>query len=598
LTIQQDGRARVVHAVALWARSHLGLWIVLFTAMVSALVILVSDLIALPGQSGATVSILILILLILLTLSIALPVTGHIIEKNEQAAAATRLCHQQINALLAVGSARHLPRLSKLADDALGATPTRYTMAGEAPYVSRPGPDAAIQHLLATSKPPYPFVIVWGDTKSGKSRTLAEALRVEFLRESNDPVVVLPRNGAALAEISRIGITLPGDGVPAIVLLDELNSADLEALTSEVLDRVTAWAVIAATMTARRRNDVLKSGSEVGATARAALEHRSRQYELSSEPPTGLIKTEAERLYPEERFEGSIAETLVGARELLARYKASRDENPAACAVLRAAIDCRRAGLSRPVLEPELRRLFPSYLSSVRVGLSPTDELLASGVEWAAVPIASQVALLRRANPGHEPRAWNVFDHVVATEDETERENSRPIPSSTWTELLEIISPEDAFGVGFAAYSHGEISVAIAAFRKASTSADQDKAQVAGISAGILLDDQGDVDGASAVYRRVIESGHPDQAPAALVNLGVLLARQGDVAGAQSAYQQAIDSGHRDQASMAQVNLGLLLASQGDTEGAKAAFQRAIESGPGQWACRSRQPRQPSRAAR
>jgi len=98
--------------------------------------------------------------------------------------------------------------------------------------------------------PPYPFVIVWGDTKSGKSRTLAEALRAVFLRESGDPAVVLPKDGAALAELSRTGLAVPGDGSPAIVLLDDLDPADLEALTPDVLDGVTSWAVIAATMTA------------------------------------------------------------------------------------------------------------------------------------------------------------------------------------------------------------------------------------------------------------------------------------------------------------------------------------------------------------
>lgn len=79
-----------------------------------------------------------------------------------------------VDHLLTVGSADHLPRLSQLSDDVLGATPTRYTMAGDAPYVPRPDHDAAIRGLLAAPGPPYPFVVVWGDTKSGKSRTLAE----------------------------------------------------------------------------------------------------------------------------------------------------------------------------------------------------------------------------------------------------------------------------------------------------------------------------------------------------------------------------------------------------------------------------------------
>jgi hypothetical protein len=221
-----------------------------------------------------------------------------------------------------------------------------------------------------------------------------------FPADGHDPVVILPRDGTALAELSRLGLIASQGGEPALVVLDDLGPEDLEALTSDVLDRVSASAVIVATMTAQRRSAVLGTRGAVGAVARTALEHRSRQFELSSDPPTGAQKADAERLYPAERFDGSIAETLVGGRELLARYKASRDENPAACAVLRSAIDCRRAGLSRPLIEPELRRLFSLYLPMVHIDLTPTDKLFSDGLKWAARPISSQVALLQRKHSG------------------------------------------------------------------------------------------------------------------------------------------------------------------------------------------------------
>ena len=418
-----------------------------------------------------------------------------------------------------------------------------------------------------------------GETLSrGKSRTVAEALRAVFVRESGDPVVVLPKDGAALAELSRIGLPVPDDGAPAIVLLDDLAPADLEALTPDVLDQVTSWAVIAATMTARQRNDVLRSGSEVGTFARSALEHRSRQYELPSDPPAGAAKADAERLYPGERFDGSIAETLVGGRELIARYKASHDENPAGCAVLRAAIDCRRAGLSRPVTEPELLRLFPSYLRAIRVDLAATGDLFADGIRWAEVPVASQVALLRRTDSGREPATWTVLDHAVTADDGDGDQSSRPIPADTWAEVIAMISPEDALGVGFAAYARYAVSVAMSAFCKGSASADADLAQAATFSLGFLLDEHGDPGGARAAYQHVADSGHPEYAPAAAVNLGALLARQGDFAGARAAYAQAIATGHPDQVSMAEINQGLLLTDQGDTGEARAAFLRAIDS--------------------
>jgi tetratricopeptide (TPR) repeat protein len=507
------------------------------------------------------------------------PATDETAMQHSAGAGAGPSGDERIDPLLAAGSAGNLPRLSQLADDILGATPTRYTMADKAPYVARPEHDAAVRALLAVAGPPYPFVIVWGDTKSGKSRTLAEALRAVFLRESRDPVVVLPKGGAALAELSRIGLAIPDDGSPALVVLDDLDAADLEALTPDVLDRVTSWAVITGTMTARQRNDVLKTGSDVGAIARSALEHRSRQYELPSEPPTGAAKAAAERLYPRESFDGSIAETLVGGRELIGRYKASHDANPAGCAVLRAAIDCRRCGLSRPVAESELRTLFPSYLQAIRVDLPTTDELFATGIDWAAVPVTSQVALLRRADPGQEPRTWTVLDHAVAADDGDGDQNPREIPAGTWSDLIAMISAEDAFGIGFAAYSRNVISAAVSAFGKAAASADDDLAATATFSLGFLLDEQDDHDGARAAYQEVIGSGHSEYAPAALVNLGALLARHNDAAGARAAYERAIASGHPDQVPMAEVNLGLLLTDQGDADGARDAFQRAIDSG-------------------
>jgi hypothetical protein len=281
-------------------------------------------------------------------------------------------------------------------------------------------------------------VLVWGTTKAGKSRTLAEALHATF---TNDPAVVVPRGGQALAELARLRLEDLVEHRPAVVVLDDLDPAGLDALTPDVLGEVRGWAVIAATMTAQRRDDVVKTGSEVGAVARAALAAISGEHELVSGPPAGTEKAEAERLYPDERFDGSIAETLVGARELIARYKASHDDHPAGCAVVRAAIDARRAGVSRPVTEAELRRLFPLYLHAVRIGLIPTGEQFTDGIQWAARPIASRVALLRQANPGQEPPTWIIFDHAVTADEGHSGYHPRPIPAETWAELTDLLPP-------------------------------------------------------------------------------------------------------------------------------------------------------------
>jgi hypothetical protein len=228
---------------------------------------------------------------------------------------------------------------------------------------------------------------------------------------------------------------------PAIVILDDLEPAGLEALTRDVLDRIRCRAVIAATMTAQRRATVVNTSNRVTAVARAALASASGEYELASGPPAGAEKAQAELLYPREQFDGSIAETLAGARELIARYKAAQDSNPAGCAVVRAAIDARRAGVSRPLTEAELRRLFPPYLQAVRVGVPDTREQFAKGLEWASQPVVSQVALLRRDNSGWVRPAWTVFDHAVSADDGYGGYHPRPVPAGTWTELVEMLSP-------------------------------------------------------------------------------------------------------------------------------------------------------------
>jgi hypothetical protein len=425
---------------ALWAFRHLRLWILLASLVDAALVTLVAVLIALPNQSDGNISGLVLALLFLLVLSIAFPVAGHVVGERERAGQRERRHHEQIGHLLVAHSAGQLPRLSKLSDSALGVTPTRYSIGGHAPYVPRRDYDAKIRELLQRPGPPYPFVVVWGDTKAGKSRTLAEALRTALV---GDPVVVLPKDGPALRDLSQLGLKVPAERAPAVVVIDDLSPTDLESLTSDVLDDVTRWAVIASTMTAQRRAQVLETGSEIRAAGRAALEDRALQFELPSDPPTGPEREEAERLYPAEHFEGSIAETLVGSRELVARYKASRDTNPGACAVLRAAVDCLRAGLLRPVTEAELFRLFPIYLRAVRVDLDPSHKRFLDGLHWASRPIASQVSLLRPIDSGHGAPSWRIFDHVATIDDGFDMHPPRPVPPELWDVLITAITPED-----------------------------------------------------------------------------------------------------------------------------------------------------------
>jgi tetratricopeptide (TPR) repeat protein len=591
---QVGGRSNYPSQIAVWARNHLGLWIPVTTALIT----LVTVLISLPGQSPKMARSLLPLFVILLALSVVLPLLGErskrrdekIAKLAEEEAERVRQEHarrERVDRLLQSGSATRLPRLSKLTDVDLGATQTRYSIENSSPYVPRGEADEKVRRLLADSGPPYPFVLLWGTTKAGKSRTLAEALRTVF---PGDTVVIMPNDERALAELARLGIEDFIDRRPALVVLDDVDPSGLEYLTSQVLDTVREWAVIAATMTSQRRADVLKSGSQ--RIARIALAQTSGQVELTSEPPTGAQKVEAERLYPLEHFDGSIAETLVGATELISRYRASQDGNPAGCAIVRALVDARRGGIARPITDTELRQLFPEYLHGVRVNLQPTPEQYAAGIQWATQPVASQVALLRRANPTKVPPEWIIFDHVVTADQGGSGDAPREFPHETWTLLTRTFSADDALGVGLAASAQGQEEAAVEALRRAITSSDTAAAAAAALGLGQLLEKQDDLQGALALYEQAMGSGHPDAAPAGAWGVATLLRKQGsakqksgDVEGqqrdwkaARAAYQRAIDSGHPDFAPEAEFGLGLLLEEQGDDVGARDAYRRSIDT--------------------
>jgi len=80
---------------------------------------------------------------------------------------------RQADGLLSIGSYAALPRLSQLLDDVLGATPTRYSKTGKAPYVHRGDASKAIDHdkaIRALLARQGPAVSVCGGVGPDESR--------------------------------------------------------------------------------------------------------------------------------------------------------------------------------------------------------------------------------------------------------------------------------------------------------------------------------------------------------------------------------------------------------------------------------------------
>lgn len=495
--------------VSVWVRRHLLVWIIAATAVNSSLIAVTTMLMQLPGQRDSVITLAILVVLACSTISIALPVIGHRLEEHRRVGEERQAHTHYVTTLLAHGSASRLPRLDEVGIEGFGATPTRYTRTGKAPYIPRSPDDEQLRAILKADGPPYPFVLVWGPTKAGKSRVLSEALRAALPAETE---VLLPANGSALAELAHLGLPFT-PGTPALVYLDDLTVTDLEALTPSVLDTVAARGVLAATMTAERRSQVLASRSDITRIARIALtrtHYNGDGHELTFRSPTPEEQVLAQRLYPEEIFRGSIAETLVGGAELVAKYRAGQDTNPAGCAIVQGAIDCRRAGLNRPLTDPELKRLLALYLPRVRAGMPATEAVYQAGLhQWAAVPIASQVALLNpsiaSAGAVDADAGWEVLDHALSADEGTlQGYGARPIPDELWNELIDLASPADASGIIYAAYGRQQAQHAIAAARKARKSTDPQAPRAALILGFLLSTRQGDTEEAREAYRYYI----------------------------------------------------------------------------------------------
>ncbi|MEV4841494.1 tetratricopeptide repeat protein [Nonomuraea sp. NPDC049486] len=606
---REDARRSTATRLAVWARRHLTIWITVATTTQAALLAITTMLMQLPGQSDSVITACIGIVLLLAALSVVLPLIGARAERKARTAEELDDKRRYVTTRVLRGSAGELPRLGQLSATDFGVTPTQYTTSGRDPYVPREPDDTQIRDALSAPGPPYPFVLVWGNTKAGKSRITTEAIRAVF---PEDTVVLLPASGAALAELALSDNALPSGEGPAVVHLDDITVADLEVLTPAVLDAVARQAVLVATMTAGRRGQILKSGTDSTRVARTALSraHRDGQgHELVFRPPTDAEREQAEALYPGETFRGSIAETLVGAIELFAKYKAGPDDDPAGCAIVQAAVDCRRAGLTRPVTDAELSRLFALYLPAIRAGVPATPDTFQQGLRtWAAVPVSSQVALLT-ADTGDGEAGWKALDHIVSAD-----EGARPIHPGLWAELISIVDPSDARAIMYGAENRGEREHAIAAGRKAATSPhleeaavsagylgillagqgeveasadafrqaarsqNADRSSMATLQLGIALSKQGKIEAATDAFHQVIHSRNPHTAPLAALVCGKMLEEHGDLDAAQDAYWQAIRSYHPDHAPRAELNLGALLAHAGELSAAGEAFRRVIAS--------------------
>jgi hypothetical protein len=167
----------------------------------------------------------------------------------------------------------NLPLWSQLSAVDLGITQTRHTTDRRDPYVERLDADKQLVELVARSTQPYPFVVVVGASKAGKSRTAAHAITRAL--GAVHPQVVLPVSGQALADLMQLDPPLFTGTERTVVWLDNLLTADVAQLTTNILDAVAKHAVLVATITDQRYDEILHRGGDITTTARLRRQDRT-----------------------------------------------------------------------------------------------------------------------------------------------------------------------------------------------------------------------------------------------------------------------------------------------------------------------------------
>jgi tetratricopeptide (TPR) repeat protein len=420
---------------------------------------------------------------------------------------------------------------------------------------------AAIRAALA--KTGAPLVMLSGATKSGKTRAAFEALRCDELR---DAWLVVPRSGASVEALLRPG-ALPRHWSPLIVWLDDIEryaSIDASGLHEGMLRNLDCDRPVVLLATEGGRGYIQPMPLEED-----PLEGL-RDLAVSIEVPVRLSKSElsrAERLYDGgllvEIEQLGIGRRMVAMSELKYRLKRSSVDSREGIAVLRAAVDWRRAGALRPPRAEQLELLYRHYLDA---SLDPNAELFTAGLQWTRRSLpGTDISLLRRA--GSELDGYEPYDLVV----ELAVTEWPEIDACMLRQIAGLAEPEDRFRVATTAYDAGESDLALELLKLAQDAGDPRLLAIVALNTGTLLARRGELPAAEAAYRLADELDSQRGA----FNLGQLLRERGALEDAESAYLRADERGSPEGA----VNLGFLLERRGDRDGALAAYRRAADRG-------------------
>ncbi|NUT35748.1 MAG: sel1 repeat family protein [Hamadaea sp.] len=431
------------------------------------------------------------------------------------------------------------------------------------PYVARDA-DQTVRRVVAGSR----FVLLVGQSSAGKSRTAYEAIRAAHPRL---PLIV-PLNTVALAEMVDRGL-LPRRG---ILWLDNIESYLISSLTSIRLNEIFQRTGIVVVATMRDAEYIrFRSGAAEGglnpadiSDARHVLDSATnvrleRGWSAAERAAARGLAAADPRIEHAERLADTfgLAEYIAAARDLLEKWEGAWDipGHPVGAAIVEAAVDCRRIGITEPVTVDLLRDLHAAYLER-RGGRRLSPAAFDEDLTWATTPILGTVGLLIPSGDGYE-----AFDYLVDHTQSDER--SRPVPQSTWTAVLATL-PAQGFTLGANAYASGLPEVAEQCWSSAA-----DRGDIRAMDALSVLYERtpGRAADAETWLRSAAALRHPD----ACFRLGARLLKAGRLDEAVEYLALASDLAHVD----ASFALGVVHDRLGDGDSARKRLSIAAEGG-------------------
>ena len=383
--------------------------------------------------------------------------------------------------------------------------------AGSIPPYVPPDVDRALRAAL--SEPALEeagrLVVVRGDPKAGKSRTLWQALQV--LRDRKLAAVARPDMAAAacdpgfaplktLAELDRP--ISRSKGRDLVIWIDDAQEHLRRGLSADVLRRLAATypaAVIAMTM----HSADLDRLREVDRLLHDRLRHPFDDLVLSPLLNAGELE-DARAAYPLLRDHSDLARLpeLFAAVDLLVdRYRHHAADIPAGVAVARAVIDWQRAGMPPgSITEPVLRKFAALALSEIYPHRRLIDDAFRLGLDWATTEVAAFAALVWRepSRPAQLDR-FRAFDAVVAWA----RRNEAPLSPAAWEFVVAHADGTDLTGIGFAALGAAQLETALDAFQRAPSDPEPAAAINALVGKSLALMRLGRIDDMDAAHRQM-----------------------------------------------------------------------------------------------